>query len=57
MANPKIETAESVAQKITENMQPGLTFNAAKNVKQPAQPKQAPWPPKPLNPAGMSGQK
>jgi len=56
MVNPKIETAESVAKKITENMQPALNVDSTGRLKQPVPPKQAPWPPKPLNPAGMSGQ-
>jgi len=45
MSNPKIETIESAAKKLTANMQPVSDFNAAANVKQPERRK------KPLPPA------
>jgi len=41
----KIETIETAAKKITANMQPGLEFNAAANVKQPEPPAKTPLPP------------
>ena len=45
MSNPKIETIESAAKKLTANMQPVADFNAAANVKQPEPPAKKPLPP------------
>ncbi|MET4238003.1 hypothetical protein [Bradyrhizobium sp. RT10b] len=45
MADPKIETADSVAKKVTAAGQPVLDFNATANLKPPPQAPYVPYAP------------